>query len=138
MVAGTHGRSAYAIEILCPDSVDTDGDGWLDACDNCPSVPNPGQEDSDGDGVGDACTCTLEMTGDMDVSGTLTLADIILMVNYVFKSGPGPLPCDAVGDVDCTGQVTLADIIYLVGHVFKGGPGPCDACTLVPDTWTCP
>lgn len=32
---------------------DTDGDGFIDACDNAPDISNPGQEDSDGDGVGD-------------------------------------------------------------------------------------
>lgn len=34
---------------------DVDGDGVLDACDNCPSVANWRQEDGDGDGRGDAC-----------------------------------------------------------------------------------
>ena len=34
---------------------DIDGDGVLNAQDNCPSAVNPGQADFNGDGIGDAC-----------------------------------------------------------------------------------
>lgn len=41
-----------------PPERDSDGDGWLDYEDNCPSVSNPGQEDTDLDGSGNACDST--------------------------------------------------------------------------------
>jgi hypothetical protein len=40
---------------LSEELADGDGDGIVDASDNCPAVPNPGQEGEDGDGIGDAC-----------------------------------------------------------------------------------
>ncbi len=36
-------------------SMDSDGDGIGDAVDNCPAIPNSGQQDGDGDGVGNVC-----------------------------------------------------------------------------------
>jgi hypothetical protein len=32
--------------------------------DNCPDVPNPGQQDADGDGNGDACSPDVSVTAD--------------------------------------------------------------------------
>lgn len=35
--------------------IDQDGDGYIDACDNCPLSTNPDQDDYDANGLGDAC-----------------------------------------------------------------------------------
>lgn len=35
---------------------DSDGDGFPDPFDNCPTISNPNQADSNGDGIGDACS----------------------------------------------------------------------------------
>ncbi|WP_437568000.1 DNRLRE domain-containing protein [Sorangium sp. So ce542] len=45
------GSPAYAIEV----AQDGDGDGVVDAQDNCPAAANPSQVDGDADGLGDAC-----------------------------------------------------------------------------------
>lgn len=63
--------------------------------------------------------------GDVNVSGTITAADIVYVVNFVFKAGAAPLPVTASGDLNCTGNVSSSDIIYLVNFVFKAGPRPC-------------
>ena len=84
-----------------------------------------------GDGCSGTCfkECPIVLTGDVNLSGTITSADIIAIVGFVFKGGAQPQPCLAAGDVNCSGTVTSADIITLVGYVFRGGAYPCDGCT---------
>jgi hypothetical protein len=75
--------------------------------------------------------CPITLTGDVNVNGSLTSADIIWLVGYIFKSGAAPLPVAEAGDVNCDSVVNSGDIIYLVNHIFKGGPAPCDACSVL-------
>ena len=121
-----------------PACTDTDQDGVCDSADNCPDDFNNQQENEDGDAFGDVCDPCLGdpnnicgppcVPGDVNVSGAITSADIIYMVNHVFKGGPAPLPVPEAGDVNCSGTLTSADIIFLVNHVFKGDVGPCASC----------
>lgn len=118
---------------------DSDGDGHGTVCDNCPSTANNTQANFDGDPYGDVCdNCPAVvtpgnvalLTGDINNNGTRASDDIIILVNYAFKSGPPPSPVALVGDVNCNGLVTSADIIDMVNHVFKSGPAPCNVCAL--------
>ena len=83
-------------------------------------------------------SCLVQLTGDVNIDGMITAADIIYLIRDVFLSGPPSQPCRAAADVNCTGRITSGDIIYLVNYVFKGGPAPCDVCTLIPEIHPCP
>jgi hypothetical protein len=64
-----------------PDADFLDGDGVADICDNCPTIPNPVQEDQDDDSIGSACDNCPEFAnldqfdGDSDGSGDVCDCD---------------------------------------------------------------
>jgi len=83
---------------------------------------------------------TVALTGDTNNDRILSAADIIGLVNFVFKSGRTPYPVPAAGDINCSAEVTSSDIIGLVNYIFKSGTAPCDVeaeCTINLDQWTC-
>ena len=65
--------------------------------------------------------------GDINASGSVTSADIIFLVGYVFKGGETP-PSLAIADVNADCVITSSDIILLVNFVFKGGNVPLIGC----------
>lgn len=75
--------------------------------------------------------CPIDITGDCNVDGNITQADIIYLIQHLLRGGPFPIPLAEAGDVNCDGTLALSDVIYLVNHVLKGGPSPCNACSLL-------
>ena len=63
------------------------------------------------------------LCGDLTEDQILTSADVIFLVNYVFKGGPAASPPSAA-DMNNNAIVNSSDIVYLVNHVFKAGPPP--------------
>ena len=63
--------------------------------------------------------------GDANGDGVINSADIVYLINYLFKGGPAPDPLE-VGDLNCDGVINSADVVYLINYLFKGGPPPCD------------
>jgi nitrous oxidase accessory protein len=63
------------------------------------------------------------LCGDCNGDGVINSADVVYLINYLFKDGPAPVPLEA-GDCNADGVINSADVVYLINYLFKGGPGP--------------
>lgn len=66
---------------------------------------------------------TVVKCGDANGDGSLTVSDVVYLVNYLFKGGPIPKPYEA-GEANCDGKLSVSDVVYLINYLFKGGPVP--------------
>jgi len=64
-----------------------------------------------------------DVRGDANGDGTINSADVVYLINYLFKGGPAPDPL-WVGDCNCDEVLNSADVVYLINYLFKGGPPP--------------
>jgi galactose oxidase-like protein/thrombospondin type 3 repeat protein/LVIVD repeat-containing protein len=58
-------------KVIGSENSDCDGDGFGDACDNCPSVANMFQKDKDDDGIGTACDNCRDLANPDQADGDL-------------------------------------------------------------------
>jgi immune inhibitor A len=65
--------------------------------------------------------------GDVDGDGSITIADVVFLIDYIFRGGPAPQPL-SLGDVDCSGSINIADVVYLINYIFGHGSAPCAEC----------
>jgi hypothetical protein len=100
----------------CPDvpnegQDDNDGDGVGNACDNCPDQHNSDQTDSDGNGVGDVCE-TSGLIGDVDHDGQVCRTDMMRIMEY--RNQPATVCPEC--DLDSDGRITVLDARKVVLH----------------------
>lgn len=65
--------------------------------------------------------------GDPDRNDSISIADAVFLINYIFSGGPAPLPIQS-GDADCSGRINIGDCVYLISYIFSGGGIPCQNC----------
>ena len=61
--------------------------------------------------------------GDASGDSMVDVADVVFLINYLFKDGPEPCVEEAA-DVNGDGIVDIGDVVYLINYLFKDGPSP--------------
>jgi len=61
--------------------------------------------------------------GDPDYTQTINVADLVYLVDYIFRGGSFPVSIQA-GDANSDLSVLISDLTYMVDYIFKGGPPP--------------
>ena len=82
---------------------------------------------SSGEGVVYICPLST-IAGDVNASGEINISDIVMLIGYMFQSGPPPVPNVLAGDVNCDVKINVSDLVYLVSYMFQQGNPPCNPC----------
>jgi len=73
-------------------------------------------------------TLTITRCGDANNDGAIDVGDVVYLVNYLFRSGPAPLPLTCRGDCNGDSVVDVGDVVYLINYLFRSGPAPGRCC----------
>jgi hypothetical protein len=117
---------------------DSDLDGLGDVCDNCPFVANPGQEDADADHTGDVCECACQCHCDPSLcDGVQDVTDIVQTINVAFRNGSEIVDPDSHcpymrTDVNCSGGTDVVDVVKMVNVAFRNVEATSEFCNPCP------
>jgi subtilisin family serine protease len=65
--------------------------------------------------------------GDANGNGTVTEADVVYLINYLYRDGPPPeIPSAGDANGDCT--VSTGDVVYLLSYLYRRGNPPLRGC----------
>jgi hypothetical protein len=67
-----------------------------------------------------ATSCCVGVTGDVNVNGSVNLADLSGLVSFLTGGGYVP-PCQGEADINASGTINLADLSALVSFLTGGG-----------------
>jgi hypothetical protein len=73
-------------------------------------------------------TVEIRECGDVNQDNEVGLSDVVYLINYVFKSGPEPIPIALMGDVNEDNNIDIVDVVFLINYLFKSGPRPRCSC----------
>jgi bacillopeptidase F len=131
-MAGPH--VAGVVALLRQADPDLDVDSIKQILINTAIDLGPTGEDNDyGWGIIDAYHAVLSVlpstyvAGDANHDEVVDIADVIYLINYLFREGlpPDPVPAGDPND-DCT--VDIADVVFLINYLYRDGPVPQQGC----------
>lgn len=65
--------------------------------------------------------------GDANGDSIVNIADVVFLINYLFKQDPPPNPPSA-GDINGDCFIGVTDIVWLINYLYRGGPPPQIRC----------
>jgi hypothetical protein len=126
-IAFVHGGSNSLIvlrnDMRPPASKDCNFNHRPDECD----IAAGWSRDEDGNGVPDECFRALKPPqfhrGDADGDGSMSAADAIHLLTFLFREGRVP-DCLEAADANNDGDLELSDGIFILRYLFDGGRSP--------------
>jgi len=73
--------------------------------------------------VSESSWTLLARCGDPNGDGQVNVADVVFLIQNVFRGGPAPRPI-IVANVNGDEEFNVGDIVYLINYVFNFGPAP--------------